>query len=117
MPNTAAGLIPAREVAVSKMSDKQVVVEQLEQLHSLVLDVCPDCLATQRRDGALIYVPPNRRHATTNKNLLTLWARPFGARMRIMPDPEEMYDANHRTSYRRRLTRLYAKLLGREDCG
>ncbi|HVC95989.1 MAG TPA: type II TA system antitoxin MqsA family protein [Pirellulales bacterium] len=105
----------ARDLAVSHLSSRVEVVAQLEQLHRLVLDVCPDCLVKQRGDGRLIYVPPQREHATRNKNLLTMWAESAGVRMRIMPDREEMYDRSQETTYRQRLNRLYGRLIARTD--
>ena len=110
---TVPTLTPARDIAVRHLATRAEVIAQLQQLHNLVLEVCPDCLVKQREDEGLIYVPPQRQHATRNKNLLTMWAEPSGVRMRIMPEPEEMYDRTQHTTYRRRLDQLYSDLLSR----
>jgi hypothetical protein len=104
-------LAPARDAGVHHLSTDPGVISQLEQLHDLVLSVCPDCLVKQRKDEGLIYVPPERFEAARDKNLLTMWAEGTGVRMRIMPDPEEMYDASNRVDYLGRLQRLLAKML------
>jgi hypothetical protein len=106
-------LRPAQEFSVNELSMRAEVVTQLEELHNLVLEVCPDCLVKQRGDGGLIYVPFQRQHAPRNKNLLTMWAESSGVRMRIMPEPEEMYDRTQQAAYRSRLDRLYSDLLSR----
>jgi hypothetical protein len=108
-----ATLTPARGIAVRRLATRPEVIAQLQQLHDLVLEVCPDCLVKQREDEALIYVPPQRQHATRNKNLLTMWAESSGVRMRIMPEPEEMYDRTQQATYRSRLDRLCSDLLSR----
>lgn len=104
-------LSPASDAGQAYLTSDPTVAAQLEQLHDLVLAICPDCLVKQRGDGGLIYVPPVRRDATRDKNLLTMWAEPNGVRMRIMPAPEEMYDAGNRVAYLDRLQQLRDKLL------
>lgn len=111
----AVGLTPARDFVVAHLSTRAEVIAQLQELHKMVLDLCPECLMKQRGDGGLIYVPPQRQHAARNKNLLTMWPEPSGVRMRIMPDPEEMYDCSRRAAYCQRLARLYSDLIARTD--
>ena len=108
-------LSPARDIEIDLLSTRADVVSGLEQLHALVLEVCPDCLLKARGpvDGGFIYVPPERAHKTTHKNLLTVWPEASGVRMRIMPDAEEHFDAKKTASYRSRLQRLYGELLAR----
>lgn len=110
-------LSPAADAGVGHLSTNPGVVAYLEQLHSMVLVVYPNCLVKQRGDGALIYVPSERREATQGKNLLTMWAERAGVRMRIMPDPEEMYDPADRVTYLSRLQQLRDKLLALVDSG
>jgi len=106
----------AREAEVRDLTANSAVAAQLEMLHDLVVGVCPDCLIKKRNDDALIYVPPERREASRNKNLLTLWAEGTGVRMRIMPEPEEMYDASNREAYLKRLQHLRGKMRSQAGC-
>lgn len=103
-------LSPACDAEVNHLSADPGVVAHLQQLHDLVLVVCPDGLVKQRGDGGLIYVPPERQKAVRDKNLLTMWAEETGVRMRIMPAPEEMYDSGNRVTYLGRLQQLRDKL-------
>ncbi|HEY7428763.1 MAG TPA: hypothetical protein VH682_31320 [Gemmataceae bacterium] len=112
---STVGLAPARDFVVTRLSPRAEVIAQLQELHKMVLDLCPECLVKQRGDGGLIYVPPQRQHAARNKNLLTMWAESAGVRLRIMPDSEEMYDRSQQATYRQRLDRLYSDLISRTD--
>src|SRR5690242_16823227 len=98
-----AKLRPAKGMGFNHFSSNPEVTAYLEQLHELVLSVCCDCLIKQRNDEGLIYVPPERQHAKRDKNLLTMWAMKNGVRMRIMPDPEEMYNPRDHEAYLERL--------------
>jgi serine/threonine protein kinase len=109
-------LRPAKDMRFDRLSSDPQIVTQLEQLHELVLSVCPDCLIEQRRDGGWIYVPAERRHAEKDKNLLTMWAEKNWVRMRIMwpkPSPEEeYYEYGKLDEYKTRLRDLYDYLSG-----
>lgn len=109
-------LVPASNCNVGAQSSNPEVIAALEDLHALVLSVCPDCLIQARdpeKDGGLIYVPPERAHAKRYKNLLTVWPEATQLRMRIMPDDEEFYSTLKRSTYMARLKRLYGELRNR----
>lgn len=101
---------PAAEfVDFQLLSSRAEILVKLERLHALVLEVCPDCLMQLRNDGRLIYVPKERAHAKTRKNLLTVGIRDLG--MRIMPEDGESFVDNRIQAYRTRMRRLHADLL------
>jgi hypothetical protein len=100
-------LTSARDATVAHLFTRAEVVAGLEQLHDLVLAVCPECLLKLRGPpgGGMVYIPPERAHATQRKNLLTISPEALGVRIRIMPNPEEMYDAGKGAEYLNRLER------------
>jgi hypothetical protein len=85
---------------------------QLSEIVRLVLEVCPDCLYKLRNDSAMIFVPPERADSGTRKNLMTVWPKKKGVRLRIMPDPVEKYIDGNVKSYKERLLRLYSMMQG-----
>ena len=106
----------ASDAKVSHLSTLAEVVNGLKQLHNLVLEVCPGCLVRLRgpTDGGMVYVPAERANARTNRNLLTVWPKASGVRMRIMSDEAEYFDPALVSSYRTRLKRLLSELLARK---
>jgi hypothetical protein len=105
----------ATDATVAHSSTRAEVVAGLEQLHDLVLAVCPECLLKLRGPpgGGMVYIPPERAHAPQRKNLLTVWPEALGVRIRIMPNPEEMYDAGKGAEYLNRLERRHLVLVGK----
>jgi hypothetical protein len=84
---------------------------QFAELVGVIREVCPDCVATCRGDGAWIFVPPERMTSATNKNLITVWPRTARLRLRIMPEPEEAFGPEKLSAYRDSLRRLLDDLL------
>jgi hypothetical protein len=59
----------AADMAPHLADDKQ---NHLAALREVVLRVCPDCLWQMRQDGKIIFTPPQYKHLTRDKNLMTL---------------------------------------------
>jgi hypothetical protein len=110
------GLLPAGELSIEDFrAAGTAAASKLRSLLRIILQVCPNCLAKQRKDHAWIFVPPERQFSRQNKNLITVWLESSGLRLRIMPAPEESFERERLGQYKARLNRLYKTLLKRAD--
>ncbi len=113
------GFVPASQVDPATFSGaaSYTVRPWIHDYHHAVVAVCPEILFKLRRDGKVIYTPPDLAHRAKNKNLTTIHLGTGILRFRIIDDVEwmncklaEKYHPALLESYKVRLANLLIRL-------